>query len=67
MPKRVIRKAIKALAVTAGLVFLFVLPNTFAELALFAGSIVVLLVCLFLWHLLDLGEDDGFWPGKPHE
>jgi len=62
MARRILRKAIQIVATIAGVVFLF--DNRFSSsgLAVLVASIAVLLVCLFLWLIFDLGEDTGFWP-----
>jgi fatty acid desaturase len=63
-PKRIVRAAIKGLAAIAALGFLA--PTTpFTGLIVFVSSIVVLLVCLFVWHLVAGDEDVGYWPDKP--
>ena len=67
MAKRTIRNTIKVVSTSAGLVFLFVLPNGFNQLLLFIGSIVVLLVCFVLWTLLFGDEHTGWWPDKPEQ
>jgi hypothetical protein len=64
--KRLIRGAIKAVAVIAAAVFFLARMTTNGGLLLFVGSIVVLLVCLVLWKFLE-GEDEntGYWPPTP--
>jgi hypothetical protein len=66
MGKRILRAVIKAVALAAGMVFLFdnKLSGTAGDVLL--GSIAVLFVCAFLWLAFDLGDDDTrFWPNKP--
>src|SRR6266404_4741142 len=65
MAKRLIRGAIKAVALLAVAVFVFarMTMTTNTGLLLFVGSIVVLLVCFGLLKFLE-GDDDntGYWP-----
>jgi hypothetical protein len=64
--KRILRGVVKAIAVAAAAVF--VLDNRLSStigIVLFVGSIAVLLVCLFVWLVFDLGENSRFWPDKP--
>jgi hypothetical protein len=64
--KRLLRGVVKVVAAAAAAVF--VLDNRLSGtigIVLFVGSIVVLLVCLVVWLVFDLGEDTGFWPDKP--
>jgi uncharacterized membrane protein HdeD (DUF308 family) len=67
MAKRIVRSAIKVVAVIAGLVCMFVPASEFNQLLLFIGSLVVLLLCLLLWLLLFGNEDTGWWPDKPEQ
>ena len=66
--KRILRGVVKAVAMAAGLVFLF--DNRLSGNAgtVLLGSIAVLFVCLFIWLIFGLGEgkDGGFWPNKPN-
>jgi hypothetical protein len=64
--KRILRGVVKAVAAAAAGIFIFNnrLTGT-TGIALFVGSIVVLLLCLFVWLIFDLGEHTGFWPDKP--
>ena len=59
MGKRVLRAVIKAVALAAGVVFLFDnrLSGTAGDVLL--GSIAVLFVCALLWLAFGLGEDTG--------
>ena len=64
--RRILRGVVKVIAVAAAAVF--VLDNRLGGtvgIVLLVGSIAVLLVCLFVWLVFDLGEDTGFWPDKP--
>jgi hypothetical protein len=61
MAKRIARKAIKAIAVAAAVVFLFAR----LDLILNAVSIGVLLICFIAWALLFGDEHTGWWPDKP--
>jgi hypothetical protein len=65
MAKRIVLKAIKIVAGTAAVVF-WLMPLSTGTLLLFAGSIVVLLICFALSSNLD-DEHTGFWPSKPKE
>jgi hypothetical protein len=62
--KRILRGVVKTIAVAAGLVFIF--DNRVSGVAgiLLLVSIAVLLLCLFVWRVFDLGEDVWFWPKK---
>jgi hypothetical protein len=66
--KRVLRGVVKVVATAAGVVFLF--DNRLSGTAgtVLLGSIAVLFVCLFVWLIFNLGEneDSGFWPNKPN-
>jgi hypothetical protein len=56
--KQILRRVLKVVAVVAAAVF--VLDNRLSGtigIVLLVGSIVVLLVCLFVWLIFDLGED----------
>jgi len=64
MPKRRVRAAIKGIAAIAAVAF-FAPTSTVAGLIVFVSSIVVLLACLFAWHLVGDDEDVGYWPNKP--
>jgi hypothetical protein len=64
--KRILRGVVKVVAAAAAAIF--VLDNRLSGtigIALLVGSIAVLLVCLVVWLVFDLGEDTGFWPDKP--
>ena len=66
MTKRLIRGAIKTVAVIAGAVFFLSRMTTNTGLLLFVGSIVVLLVCFGLLKFLeDDDENTGYWTPKP--
>ena len=66
MTKRLIRGAIKTVAVIAGAVFFFARMTTNAGLLLFVGSIVVLLVSFGLLKFLEDDDDNtGYWPPNP--
>jgi hypothetical protein len=58
MGKRILRAVIKAVALAAGMVFLFdnKLSGTAGDVLL--GSIAVLFLCAFLWLAFGLGDDD---------
>jgi hypothetical protein len=62
MAKHIVRTAIKVVATIAAVVLLLVPTGLFYGLVLFVGSIVALLVCLFLWLFLFGNENTGFWP-----
>ena len=66
MAKRIVLKAIKIVAGTAAVVFWLMPLSTGTQFLLFAGSIVVLLICFALSSNLD-DEHTGFWPSKPKE
>jgi len=64
--KRILRGVIKVVAAVAAAVFVFDNRlNGTVGIVLLVGSIVILLVCLFVWLFFDLGGDTGFWPDKP--
>ena len=66
MTKRLIRRAIKAVAGMAVVVFLLARMTTNTGLLLFVGSIVVLLVCFGLLRFLEDDDDNtGYWPTNP--
>jgi hypothetical protein len=56
--KQILRRVLKVVAVVAAAVFVFDnrLSGTIG-IVLLVGSIVALLVCLFVWLIFDLGED----------
>jgi len=65
MAKRLIRGAIKAVALLAVAVFVFARMTTNTGLLLFVGSIVVLLVCFGLLKFLEDDDNTGYWPPNP--
>jgi hypothetical protein len=68
MAKRLIRGAIKTVAVIAVAVLFLGRVTNHAELLVSVGPIVVLVVCLALWKFIE--DDDvntGYWPPKPEE
>jgi O-antigen ligase len=66
MTKRLVRGAIKTVAVIAVAVFVFARMSTNTGLLLFVGSIVVLLVCFGLLKFLEDDDDNaGYWPPGP--
>jgi hypothetical protein len=65
MIKRIVRSAIKVVAVIAAGVFVVVPPGN--QLLLFIGSMAVLLLCLLLWLLLFGDENTGWWPDNPEQ
>jgi hypothetical protein len=64
-PKRIVRAAIKGVAAIAAALGFLAPMRTVTGLIVFASSIVVLLVCLFAWHLVGGDEDVGYWPNGP--
>jgi hypothetical protein len=58
--KRILRGIVKVIAVAAVAVFIF--DNTATDVAgivlLIGGAVLVL--CLFVWRIVDLGDDDWF-------
>jgi F0F1-type ATP synthase assembly protein I len=63
--KQILRRVVKVVALVAAAVF--VLDNRLSGtigIVLLVGSIVVLLVCLFVWLIFDFGEDSAL-PDKP--
>ena len=62
-PKTVVRKAVKVIALAAGLSLVYDPVGGDFGFVVFVGSIVVLLACLLLW-LLFFGQDEtsGYWP-----
>lgn len=62
--KRIFRGIVTTIAVLAGVVFIFDKPvSDVAEIALVASG-VVLVLCLLVWRIFDLGDDDWFQPKK---
>jgi hypothetical protein len=62
--KRIVRGLIKTIAAVAGLIIIFDNRATGLAGLVLIGSVAVVLLCFFGWRLLDLGEDDVFWPKK---
>lgn len=65
MTKRLIRGAIKTVAVIAAVVLFLGRMTGHAELLVSVGPIVVLVVCIALWKFIE--DDDvntGYWPPK---
>lgn len=65
MTKRLIRGAIKTVAVIAAVVLFLGRMTDQAELLVSVGPVVVLVVCLALWKFIE--DDDvntGYWPPK---
>ena len=62
MTKRIARRAIQVVAAGAGLAFILSPVTHALGMGVFAASILVLLVCLFLWLLLLRDEGSGYWP-----
>jgi hypothetical protein len=68
MTKRLIRGAIKTVAVIAAAVLFLGRMRDHAELLVSVGPVVVLVVCLALWKFIE--DDDvnaGYWPPKPEK
>jgi hypothetical protein len=63
--KQVARSAVKVAAVIAGFVFLVANALSANWPMPFFISVPVLLLCLFLWHLVNENDDGGYWPEKP--
>ena len=63
--KLMVRSAVKVVAAIAGVLFLVANPLSANWAIAFFISIPALLVCLFLWHLVDENDDGGYWPQKP--
>jgi hypothetical protein len=66
MTKRLIRGAIKTVAVISAAVLFLGRITGHAELLVSVGPIVVLVVCLALWKFIE--DDDvntGYWPPEP--
>jgi hypothetical protein len=63
-----IRAVTKVVAGIAAVVFILARFTTTTGVLLFAGSIVVLLVCFGVLKLLeDEDEDTGYWPDDPKQ
>lgn len=62
--KLIVLKVLKVTAGIAAVVFWFVPLRTGTQLLLFAGSIVVLLVCSAVSLYLN-DEHAGYWPDEP--
>src|SRR5579872_6881384 len=63
VPKELIRALMKIVAGIAAVVFILARFTTTTGVLLFAGSIVVLLVCFGVLKLLeDDDENTGYWP-----
>jgi hypothetical protein len=66
--KELIRAVTKVVAGIAAVVFILARFTTTTGVLLFAGSIVVLLVCFGVLKLLeDEDEDTGYWPHDPKQ
>ena len=66
MAKRFVLNVVKVVAVIAAMVFWFMPLATGTQVLLFAGSIVVLLICLAASG--NLGDSNtGYWPQNPAE
>ena len=68
MTKRLIRGAIKTVAVIAVAVLYLGRMTDHAELLVSVGPVVVLVVCLALWKFIE--DDDvntGYWPPEPEK
>jgi hypothetical protein len=66
MTKRLIRGAIKTVAVIAAAVLFLGRMTNHAELLVSVGPVVVLVVCFALWKFFE--DDDvntGYWPPSP--
>ena len=66
--KRLLRGAVKVIATIAMAVFIVANPltNNLRNVIAFFISIPVLLLCFFLWLLLNKDKEQGYWPEKPH-
>lgn len=62
MARRVVRKTVQIVAISAGVVLALTPGSRALGMTLFVSSIIVLLVCLFLWLLLFGDEHSGYWP-----
>ena len=62
MARRVVRKIIQIVATGAGVSLVLTPLSRAFGMILFVSSIIVLLVCLFLWLLLFGSEHTGYWP-----
>jgi nucleoside recognition membrane protein YjiH len=66
MTKRLIRGAIKTVAVIAVVVLFLGRMTNHAELLVSVGPVVVLVVCFALWKFFeDDGVNTGYWPPSP--
>ena len=65
MARRLVRKIIQIVATGAGIVLILTPVSRALGMVLLVSSIVVLLVCLFLWLLLFGNENTGYWPDDP--
>jgi hypothetical protein len=68
MTKRLIRGAIKTVAVIAAAVLFLGRMTDHAELLVSVGPVVVLVICLAVWKFIE--DDDvntGYWPPKPEK
>jgi phosphate starvation-inducible membrane PsiE len=64
--KGLIRAVIKTVAVIAVIGFVVARVTTDWGMLLFAGSIVVLLICSGLLKLFEADDENtGYWPGDP--
>jgi len=62
MARRLVLKVMKAVAVIAGIVFWFTPLHTGMQVLVFAGSIIVFIVCCVISGDLD-NKNTGYWPG----
>ena len=66
MAKRFVLNVVKVVAVIAAMVFWFMPLATGTQVLLFAGSVVVLLICLAASGSLD-DSNTAYWPQNPAE
>jgi hypothetical protein len=65
MTKRILRLAIKIVAVAAALVFIFDKKDSGS--AGIMGSVAVLFICFLIWQIFDLGAEDRLRRDNPEE
>jgi len=64
MAKRLVLKTMKVVAAIAGVVFWFTPLRTAMQVFVFAGSVIVFIVCTAISGNLDY-KKTGYWPDDP--
>jgi len=67
--RRILRKAVKVIAIIAAVVFFFANPLSKhdREVIAFFISLPVFILCALLLYLLNGNRDGGYWPKPPNQ